>query len=111
MACSGVIRVGDEVTSLEFLVIDCKSDGTTGIVDLTNATDITVRFKRQNKVEEDVVGAALGDPADGVVQYITPPDFITETDIGTLQGIAIVTFATSGPYHSSPGKFKVKGNF
>jgi len=116
MACSGVIRVGDEFTSLQFLVEDCLIDGTSSPLDITNATDITIRFQHQDGTEEEkpgtiYLGGINGDGTDGLVEYITEPDFITEEDIGTLQGIAIVTFNTTGPYHSSPGKFKVKDNF
>lgn len=116
MACSGVIRLGDEQTSLEFLVLDCQPDGTSPILDITTATDLTIRFKRQNGIELDKAGVLYtdgvnGDGTDGIVQYVTEPGFITSVDIGTLQGIAIVTFPNGSIYHSSPGKFKVKNNF
>jgi len=106
-----VIRLGDEKTSLEFAVEDLESDGTSSPLDITNATDLTIRFKRQDGTTIEKIGSILGDGVDGIVQYITEVGFITEADIGTLQGIAIVTFLTTGPYHSSPGKFKVKDNF
>ena len=116
MACSGVIRVGDEFTSLQFLIEDCLVDGTSNILDITSATSIIIRFQRVSGIEIEVVGTIYtggtnGNGTDGLVEYITPAGFITEADIGTLQGIAIVTFDTTGPYHSSPGKFKVKANF
>lgn len=116
MACSGVIRVGDEKVSLQFSIIDCLIDGTTEQLDITGATDITIRFQRQNGVESEVVGTIYtggtnGNGTDGLVEYITPAGFFTEVDIGTLKGIAIVTFSDTGPYHSSPGKFKIKANF
>lgn len=116
MACSGVIRVGDEYTSLQFLIEDCLIDGTSEVLDITSAITKTVRFKRQNGDELEVAGTIYtggtnGDGTDGIIEYITPPGFITTEDIGTLKGIAIVTFTATGPYHSSPGKFKVKDNF
>ena len=51
MACSCVIRLGDEKTSIELVVIDCKPDGTEEIVDITNATELLIRFKRNDKTE------------------------------------------------------------
>lgn len=116
MSCNGVIRVGDVKTSLQLLVEDCLIDGSVGILNITNAADITVRFKRQSGDEEDVVGTIYtggenGDGTDGIVEYITPDGFITEDDVPSISGIAIVTFDTTGPYHSSPTKFKVKSNF
>lgn len=116
MACTGVIRLGDEKTSLEFLVEDCKPDGTREIVDITDATTLTVRFKRENGDEIEKTGVVYtggtnGNGTDGIVQYVTESGFITAADIGDLKGIAIVSFADGGIFHSSPGKFKVKDNF
>ena len=116
MACTGVLRVGDDYTKLEFLIEDCKSDGTTEPLDITLATDITIRFKRTDGSEQDEIGLESseginGNGSDGLVFFITPAGFITDADIGTLQAIVIVTFPGNSKYHSSPAKFKVKDNF
>lgn len=121
MACTGVIRLGDEKTSLQFLVTDCLVDGNIEVLDITNATDIKVGFKHENGYEEEkpgtiYLGGTNGDGTDGIVEYITEVDFITriqdlDEDTGTLKGIAIITFDTTGPYHSSPSEFTVKDNF
>lgn len=116
MACVGVIRLGDEKTSIEILVRDCLPSGISEILDITDATDLTIRFKREDGTETEKPGAIYtgglnGNGTDGIVQYITEVGFITEADIGTLRAIVIVTFSDGSKYHSSPAKFKVKANF
>lgn len=121
MECSGVIRLGDFKTSIELLILDCRPDGTTPIVDITNASDLTIRFKHEDGSEEDkpaviFTGGTNGNGTDGIVQYVTEVDFITEVQdledgVGTLQAIAIATFPDGSVNHSSPGKFSIKSNF
>lgn len=116
MACVGVIRLGDEKTSIEILVRDCVPPDVSKILDITSATDLTIRFKRENgsEIEKPGViytGGLKGNGADGIVQYITEAGFITKSDIGTLHAIAIITFADGSKYHSSPTEYEVKANF
>lgn len=115
MACTGLIRVGDEDTSLEFLIQDCTLEGVLETVDITNALTLEVYFRHEDGTEEMKPGSIFtggpnGDGTDGIVQYITEDGFITEADIGTLRAYAKVVFSdTTGPFNSSTGKFKVKG--
>lgn len=117
MACTGLIRVGDKDTSLEFVIQDCTPEGVLETVDITGALTMDIHFKRQDGTELTKPGSIFtggpnGDGTDGIVQYVTEDGFITEADIGTLTGVAEVVFSDStGPFNSSTGKFKVKGRF
>jgi len=117
MACDGVIRLGDEDTSLEFVIQDCTPEGVLETVNITGALALEIHFKREDGTKEMKPGVIFtggpnGDGTDGIVQYVTEVGFITEADIGTLRAYAHVEFSDgTGPFNSSPAKFKVKDNF
>jgi len=103
MGCLLVLPVFDKGTSLEFTVRDCggtpDAEGVLPLVDLTDATTITVVFRKSDDAEtvitrtgvihEDYTGP------DGIVQYITEG---TEIDtIGMWKAEVVVGFANMTP--------------
>lgn len=106
MACLDELHVNDVGTSIELEITECNPDGTSTIVDITNATTLTMRFQKSDRAKTTVdktatiyTGGTNGDGTDGIAQYITEAGLI---DIkGTWLVQAIATFSSSGPFHSS----------
>jgi len=112
MTCILELPVYDKGTSLEFVIRDCggtpdEETGELPLVDLTNASSLTVVFRKpddeETVIERDgviYVGGENGDGTDGIVQYITLGDEIDT--IGTWQAEAVVDFANFTP----PGSYQ-----
>jgi hypothetical protein len=84
------------------------TDPTGKLVDLTYQASITFVFRSPTGVRAAYAGVVVGDPAVGLVQYVSAAGQFDEP--GRWQVQVEVTFQDAADYHSKAGKFKVKAN-
>lgn len=78
-------------------------------VDLTDATELKMRYKKQSSVSGEFPASVIGNPIDGVIGYTT----VSESDldeVGIWYFQAYARFASNERWPSSVGKIHVKKN-
>lgn len=100
------IHVGDVGTA--FLLTIKDQDG--AIVDISDATTLSVVFTLPDKTSTTKTGETYTDGTDGIVRYVTIAGDLSQAGRWKLQAVVTLPGGDGGTWHSEIHKFAVKAN-